>query len=382
MHSSLNSLDDFEALAAGKAIDETANYQWRVARRPVGNVVPDDFAWSASAIPEPSAGEVLLKTYYLGLAPVMRFYMQGTGAAGEKILAPGDVIHGRGVAQIVKSRNPTWREGAVVQGQLGWQTYKVSKMTSQEKFFLMRPNGLSAALGSGVLGMTGLSAHAGLFACGFPETSARIQKGGLSEKGALLEKNCRMVLSGAAGGVGSIVSQIATNVLGCDVVGIAGGPQKCAFILDHGCSAAIDYKGDDIPAKLDELRPDGIDLYFDNVGGETLEACLERLRLHSRVILCGSISEYARKETFSLSNYTRLRATDSRMQGFFVYNHLHNWEVVMDDLTRWIHGGKLKPVQDIEEGFQNMPRALANLYYGRNVGVQCCSVRGEPEEWG
>ncbi|WP_298468714.1 NADP-dependent oxidoreductase [uncultured Erythrobacter sp.] len=348
---------------ASHAIDDDANYQWRIARRPEGNVRPDDFEWHASDIPEPREGEMLLRTHYLGLAPVMRFYMQGTARTGDAMLGPGDVIHGRGVAQIVKSRHPDWREGEVVQGQVGWQTYKVSRMTPQEKFFRMPKNGLPAALGAGVLGMTGLSAHAGLFACGDPR------------------EGDRMVLSGAAGGVGSMVSQMAANVVGCDVVGMAGGPEKCAFIGEHGCTAAIDYKADDIEAMLDELRPDGIDLYFDNVGGETLEACLERLRMHSRIVLCGSISEYTRDVPFKLSNYTRLRATDSVMRGFFVYNHLDRWGQVMDEIAGWIDDGRLKPVQDIEEGFAAMPRALANLYYGANVGVQCCSVRGEPEEW-
>lgn len=359
----MHNLEAFDALAADKRIDDGANYQWRVANRPDGNVVPSDFQWIVGDIPEPGEGEVLLKTHYLGLAPVMRFYMMGGSPSGETELAIGDVIHGRGVGQIIQSRHPDWREGEMVQGQMGWQTYKVSAMTEQEKFFRMPNNGLPAALGSGVLGMTGLSAHAGFFACGDPK------------------EGDQMVLSGAAGGVGSMVSQMAANVTGCDVVGMAGGAEKCSFILEHGCSAAIDYKSDDIADKLDAFCPDGIDLYFDNVGGETLEACLERLRMNARVVLCGSISEYTRDVPFRLSNYTRLRATDSRMQGFFVYNHLRNWERVMDDLAGWIHEGKLNPVQDIEQGFENMPKALANLYYGANVGVQCCSVRGEPEEW-
>ena len=348
---------------ASHAIDDGANYQWRVACRPDGNVRPGDFEWHAEPIPDPGEGEVLLRTHYLGLAPVMRMYMAGTANTGDATLGPGDVIHGRGVAQVVKSRHPDWCEGEIVQGQMGWQTYKVSRMTPQEKFFRMPKNGLPSALGAGVLGMTGLSAHAGLFACGDPK------------------EGDRMVLSGAAGGVGSMVSQMAANVVGCDVVGMAGGPEKCAFIREHGCSAAIDYKSDSIEAKLDELRPDGIDLYFDNVGGETLESCLERLRIHARIVLCGSISEYTRDMPFKLSNYTRLRATDSVMRGFFVYNHLDRWDQVMDEIAGWIADGRLKPVQDIEEGFQSMPRALANLYYGANVGVQCCSVRGEPEEW-
>ena len=264
----------------------------------------------------------------------MRFYMQGTGAAGEKILEPGDIIHGRGVAQIIKSRHPDWHEGEVVQGQLGWQTYKVSAMTDQEKFFRMPHNGLPAALGAGVLGMTGLSAHAGLFACGDPKP------------GDL------MVLSGAAGGVGSMVSQMGANIAGCDVVGMAGGSEKCKFILEHGCTAAIDYKAGDLDAQLDACRPEGIDLYFDNVGGETLAACLERLRMHSRIVLCGSISEYTLDTPFALANYTRLRATDSRMQGFFVYNHLDRWHAVMEDIAAWIQDGRLRPVRTSKSAFK------------------------------
>ena len=349
--------------AIGGAFDDGVNQQWRVARRPEGNVRPDDFAWHEAPIPEAGPGEALLKVHYLGLAPVMRMYILGRTNSGERRLEIGDVIHGRGVAQVVRSRHPDWREGDVVQGQCGWQTYKVTGFTAQEKFFRMPPNGLPAALGAGVLGMTGLSAWAGLFPTGEPRAGDR------------------MVLSGAAGGVGSMVAQIAAHVVGCDVVGIAGGAAKGAFALAHGCSAVIDYRNEDVAAALDRLRPDGIDLYFDNVGGEILQACMERLRLHARVVLCGSISEYTRPVPFALPNYTRLRATDSRMAGFFVYNHLASWHRVMDELAGWIRGGQLKPVQDVIDGFARMPRALAQLYDGRNVGVQCCSVRGEPEGW-
>ena len=364
MSTSDPALEAFDALATGKCIDDARNCQWRVAARPVGNVKATDFAWHETEVPEPGDGEVLLKTLYLGLAPVMRFYMQGTGAAGEAVLGPGDIIHGRGVAQIVRSRHPDWHDGQIVQGQIGWQTYKVSAMTPAEKFFAMPANGLPAALGAGVLGMTGLSAYAGFFHCATPAAGDR------------------MVLSGAAGGVGSLVAQFAANVVGCEVTGLAGGPDKCNFIREHGCTHSIDYKHDDIAVMLERFCPDGIDLYFDNVGGEILSACLERLRLNATVVLCGSISEYTRSTPFALANYTRLRRSDARMQGFFVYNHLHRWRECMTDLAGWIDDGRVRPVQDIEQGFENMPRALARLYYGANVGVQCCSVRGEPDEWG
>jgi NADPH-dependent curcumin reductase CurA len=293
----------------------------------------------------------------------MRMYMTGQSAAGEKPLKPGDVIHGRGVAQVVKSRHPDWREGDVVQGQIGWQTWKLSRMTPGEKMFVMRPNGLSAALGLGILGMTGLSAYAGYILCSDPKPGDR------------------MLLSGAAGGVGSIVAQIAARVVGADVVGIAGGARKCRFVESLGCSGAIDYQAGNVEEAIAAARPDGIDLYFDNVGGEILSAALEHLRPRARILLCGSISEYARELPFALGNYTRLRRTDSSMRGFFVYNHLDRWDEAMEAMADWIRQGLLKPHFDTVHGFANMPKALAALYHGANMGKQICRVGGEPEGW-
>lgn len=339
---------------------EDRNCQWRVAARPVGNVKPTDFAYAEEDIPRPGEGEFLLKTLYLGLAPVMRMYMQGTGAAGERPLQIGDVIHGRGVAEVIESNHPDYQAGEIVQGQCGWQTYKVSSGTKQERFFKCRNYGLPYVLGAGVLGMTGLSAWGGWMGC------AQAKPGDLA------------VVSGAAGGVGSIVVQMA-RIMGCRVIGIAGGPEKCAFIKGLGCEEAIDYKNEDVPSRIAELCPDGLDIYFDNVGGETLAACLENLAYGARIALCGSISEYTRKEPFGLQNYTRLRAVNGTMKGFFVYNHEAEFHQSTDQFAMWIKAGKLKPIQDIEDGFERMPQALARLYEGKNVGVQCCRVRGEPD---
>ena len=245
----MNTLRQFDANACGKEIHDGSNFQWRVARSPQGALLPDDFAWTESPVPEPEPGQVLLKTHYLGLAPVMRMYMQGSAASGETPLRPGDLIHGRGVAQIIKSRHSDWREGDIVQGQIGWQTYKASAMTSAEKMFRVSHHGLPALYACKTLGMTGLSAYAGLFACGEPRADDTL------------------VLSGAAGGVGSIVSQLAANVAGCRVIGIAGGTEKCALIGQQGCVATIDYKSDNLSQRLKELCPGGINCYFDNVGG-------------------------------------------------------------------------------------------------------------------
>lgn len=359
----MNLLASFDELARGKVIDEGRNFQWRVARKPSGELSPADFEWHTSDIPAPGPGQVLLKTHYLGLAPVMRMYMQGTGAAGEAALKPGDVIHGRGVAQIVRSRHPDWAEGQMVQGQLGWQTYKATAMSAQEKMFKVPQQGVPAMLSCKTLSMTGLSAHAGLFACGEPRRGETL------------------VLSGAAGGVGSIVSQLAANVVGCEVIGIAGGAEKCALILEQACTAAIDYKKDNMAERLAALCPQGIDCYFDNVGGQTLSTVLDHLALRARIVLCGSISEYALEQPFALRNYTRLRTKEARMQGFFVYNHIDRWESVMNELASWILSGQLVPKNDITQGFENMPKALARMYAGLNRGAAICDVRGEPKDW-
>ena len=278
---------------------------------------------------------MLLKMRYLGLAPVMRMYMQGLNPSGETPLAVGDVIHGRGVAEVVESNHPDYRSGDIVQGQLGWQTFKATSATPKERFFKCKDYG-------------------------------RPKEGDLA------------VVSGAAGGVGSIVVQM-LKILGCRVIGIAGGPEKCRFIRDLGCEQAIDYKNEDACARVSELCPQGMDLYFDNVGGELLAACLDNLALGARIVLCGSISEYLREQRFALSNYLNLRRVNGSMSGFFVYNYQDRFGDAFDGLAAWIRAGQLKPVQDTVEGFENMPEALARLYDWRNVGVQCCSVRGEPE---
>ncbi len=336
--------------------------QWRVAARPQGNVKPADFAYTEEPIPTPAEGEFLLRTLYLGLRPVMRMYMSGQAVAGEAPLAIGDVIHGRGVAQVVESRHPDYQRGDLVHGQLGWQTWKLSRGTAQERFIKMDYPDLSAALGVGILGMNGYSAWGGLMQCGKP-TAGDV-----------------LVVSAAAGGVGSTVVQLG-RTHGCRVVGIAGGAEKCALVKQLGADAVIDYKSEDVAAQLATYCPDGIDIYFDNVGGDTLSAALEQLAMHARVVLCGSISEYTLDTPYGLTNYTRLRRVNASMHGFFVYNFQELFPQATRELADWVRSGQLSPVQDIVDGFEQMPAALARLYDGHNVGVQICRVRNEENEW-
>ena len=338
--------------------DVRINDQWCVARRPQGNVEAADFERRQCSVGEPGDGEVLLETMYLNLAPVMRMYMSGESAAGETPLAIGDVIHGRGVARVVASRHPDYAAGDVVQGQIGWQTYKISRMSVREKMRKMPDRGLSYSLGVSVLGMSGFSAYFGFVARGQPREGDTV------------------VVSGAAGGVGSIVIQLA-KIHGCHVIGIAGGRQKCG-VIKRWCDETIDYRKGDIEGQIRAAAPDGIDLYFDNVGGETLCACLENLAFGARIVLCGFISEYLLDEPYGLTNYERLQVANATMLGFFVYNHAADFDQGEQALADWVRRGQLEPMEDIVDGFDAMPEGLARLYSHRNVGSALCRVRRGP----
>ncbi len=336
------------------------NRQWRVAARPVGNVKRSDFEYREEPIPTPGDGEFLLETLYLGLVPVMRMYMLGGGAAGEKALEIGDLIHGRGVARVVESNHPDYAPNEIVHGQLGWQTHKVSGGSRGERFIHMRDHGLPVSLGVSTLGMTGFSAYFGFVDCGKPRAGDQV------------------VVSGAGGGVGSVVVQLA-KIFGCRVIAITGGKERCHYVRTLGADDVIDYKSESIDERLADLCPGGLDLVFDNVGGDTLSACMEHLAFGATVVLCGSISEYLSDTPYGLTNYTRLRGAHANMTGFFIYNYESRFAEAETAMARWIKHGSLQVTEDVMDGFDNMPEALARLYDSANAGIQICRVRGEPE---
>lgn len=332
-----------------------------MAQRPVGKPKPEDFLFKEEPIQALGDGEVLLETLYLGIAPVMRMYMMNgpdspNRIAGEAPLEIGDTIHGRGVARVLESRHSAYTVGDVVQGQLGWQTHKVSKMTDAERFLPVTEHDLSYAFAVRILSMTGLTAY----------TSWRYRcDPRLGET---------VLISGAAGGVGHMVVQLA-KADGLRVIGLAGGPDKCAVVTKLGADAVIDYKNEDVGARLDDLAPNGLDIYYDNVGGEILMAALDRLSMGARVLLCGSISEYGRTEPFGLTNYTALRRAEADMRGYFVYNHMHRFEETVRTLSEMIREGAMTPLVDELIGFARMPEALIGVYEGANVGTRCVKVK-------
>lgn len=326
------------------------NRQWTVREHPERELAPKHFQFREVPVPELRDGEALLRTHLLNMAPVMRMYMMRGGGANEAPLEIGDVIHGRGVAEVIDSRHPDHAVGSFVQGQIGWQTYKITRFAKEERFRPLKPHGLPIHYALSALGMTGFSAY-----CGF-----------VSRAGSACGD--RVLISGAAGGVGSLVVQMGRIIGAEQIVGIAGGAEKCALVRELGCDAAIDYKAEDVAERIAGIFPDGMDLYFDNVGGEILEAALDHLAPQARVLLCGSISEYQRETAFAPRNYTNLRAKNADMRGFFVYNHAQEFDAAETAMAEWIRQGKLRVVADEIQGFEKMPEALMGMFTGTGGG--------------
>lgn len=326
------------------------NQQWTVAEHPETVLEATHFNYREVPVPALEDGEALLHTHLLNIAPVMRMYMMRDGAANEAPLEIGDVIHGRGVAEIIDSRHADFSPGSFVQGQIGWQTYKVTRFTKAERFRPLKRHGLPIHCALSALGMTGFSAY-----CGF------VRRAGAA-------RGDRVLVSGAAGGVGSLVVQMARILGAAQIVGIAGGADKCALVCELGCDEAIDYKAENVPARIAENFPDGIDLYFDNVGGEILQAALDCLASRARILLCGSISEFQRETPFAPSNYANLRAKNADMRGFFVYNHAQEFDAAEAAMAKWIREGKLRAVVDEIEGFEKMPDALMGMFTATGGG--------------
>ncbi|HZE68753.1 MAG TPA: NADP-dependent oxidoreductase [Pyrinomonadaceae bacterium] len=328
------------------------NKEIRLARRPTGMPTYDDFAFVETEVPEPREGEVLVRTLYISVDPYLRSRMR----ARRSYVPPfevNEVISSGGIGEIVESRSPAFKPGDIVTGMLGWRLYNVTKAAGLTKVDPRIP--VTAALG--VLGMPGLTAYFGLLDIGQPKAGETV------------------LVSGAAGAVGVAVCQIA-KIKGCRVVGIAGGEEKNRYICDKlGVDAAIDYKAGDISVALREACPNGIDVYFDNVGGEVSDAALPLIRQGARIIICGQISIYnVDAPDIGLRPQPYLLVNRAMMKGFIITDYMARFADGVRELSQWFAEGKLKNVETIVEGFENTPKAFIGLFTGENLGKQIVKV--------
>lgn len=328
-----------------------------LASRPEGMVSPDNFRLEEVPLPEPRPGEVLVRQICMSLDPYMRGRMNATAGYAANVEI-GETMVGGGVGQVVKSLTPAFAEGDIVEGGLGWQEYSVPPM---ERLRKIDPALAPISTANGVLGMPGMTAYFGLLHVGQPQPGETV------------------VVSAASGAVGGIVGQIA-KIMGCRVVGVAGSPEKCAYVVDElGFDACINYKTDDLDAGFAEHCPGGIDVYFENVGGKVYDAVTRNVALGARIAVCGGIAEYNLTEPELVPRNNRFFITmRARMQGFLVYDFHHLWPTALPRMAGWIADGKLKYREDWVEGFENAPDAFVRLFQGENFGKLLVRVAPDP----
>jgi len=328
-------------------MSERKNRQWRLAARPVGNFKDSDFRWTEEPVRSLEDGEILVHSQYLSLDPTNR------GWAARDTYLPavklGDVMRGGAIGVVEESRNSNFAVGDHVSGLLGWQEYAVVDGAGVGK--LPQIPGLPMTAHLGLFGHIGLTAYYGLLDVGQPKAGETL------------------VVSAAAGAVGSLVGQIG-KIVGCRVVGIAGSDEKCCWLTgDLGFDAAINYKKENIAEALKRNCPNGIDVDFENVGGEILDALLLQINLGARISLCGMISQYNAIEGASgPSNLFMLIVKRARMQGFLVSDYMNRAAEAMSQLGKWYLEGKIKYRVDVVEGLEQAPTAVNKLFDGSNTG--------------
>jgi NADPH-dependent curcumin reductase CurA len=324
------------------------NHQFQLAARPVGLPKSSDWLYAEQPIPQPGDGEVLVKVQYVSLDPAMRGWMNDSRSY-IKPVEIGDVMRAFAAGEVIASNDPDLAVGDHVGGLLGVQEYAA---VHGKGVFKVDTALAPLPVYLGTLGMPGVTAYFGLLDIGRPEEGETV------------------VVSGAAGAVGGLVGQIA-KLKGARAVGIAGGPQKCAALVeDLGFDAAIDYKSQDVAEALREHCPKGIDVYFDNVGGEILDAALARLARHARVVICGAISQYngSAEEVYGPKNYMSLLVNHATMTGFVMSDYLDRWGEAVTEMGKWLASGELISREDIAEGLENFPEVLLRLFSGENMG--------------
>lgn len=321
-----------------------------LVRRPQGVPVPEDFALAEAPMPEPGDGEMLVKMRVGSLDAAIRGFLDDRPSYLPPV-ALGAPINGMSLGEIVASRNADWPVGTLVRTMATWSDHYVidGNALGLEAVHPQPGNDLHHYMGA--LGPVGLTAWVGLFAVGEAKPGETV------------------VVSAAAGATGSTVGQIA-KARGCKVIGLVGSAQKAQTILDLGFDAAIDYRATpDIAAEIAKIAPDGVDVYYDNVGGETLEAILPLMRLHGRIAVCGMIGQYNDADhPHGVKTLWQLVVNRIRMQGFITYDYPQVLDQAQRELDAWAADGTLRPLANVRQGFEKLPQAFIDLMSGRTIG--------------
>lgn len=333
-----------------------SNTQVLFRSRPDGLPSENNFEIVKNAVPEAGDGQVLRRTIYLSLDPYMRGRMSTARSYAEPARL-GEPMVGSTISEVIESKNPRYRAGDVVLGFDGWQAWAVSDGKGLRK---LDPAEAPISYAVGVLGMPGLTAWVGLLDIGRPKEGETV------------------VVSAAAGAVGSIAGQIA-KIKGCRVVGTAGSDEKCAFVVnDLGFDACINYKTEDLSAALKAACPGGIDIYFDNVGGAVLQAVLKRINVHARIPLIGLISQYNDVKPSPGPNLGSVLANRALIQGMIIFDHVDRMPDFLRDMAQWLREGRVRYREDIVQGLENAPRAFIGLLQGENIGKRVVQVAADP----
>lgn len=334
----------------------TMNKQLKLAKRPVGMPDADTWVLESNPIPEISEGQILIRNHYISLDPAMRGWMNDMKSYIPPVQI-GEVMRAGSVGEVIKSKNPKFKVGDFVSTWGGVQQYSVD---DGERAYTVDPKLAPLPVYIGTLGMPGMTAYFGI-----------IQEGKIKEGDVVL-------VSGGEGAVGSVVGQIA-KIKGCRVVGIAGGPEKCKYMIDVlGFDGAIDYKNENVNAGIKRECPKGIDVYFDNVGGEILDAALANLRMRARIVICGAISQYNNRESVQgPKNYLSLLVNRASMQGMVVMDYAKDYGKAAMEMGQWMAQGKLKSREDIYEGIENFRETFMRLFTGEKMGKLVLKVLEE-----
>lgn len=324
----------------------TENRQIRLASRPLGTPSAENWSFAKGPVPVPGEGEMLLRTLYISVDPAMRGWISEQRSYIEPV-AINEVMRAGGIAEVVESHNPKFQKGDFVSALTGVQDYSLSDGKGVVK---VDPKIAPLPTFLGGLGMPGMTAYFGLLDLGQPKEGETV------------------LVSGAAGAVGGLVGQIA-KIKGLRAVGIAGGPDKCQYLLDLGYDAAVDYKAGNLYPDLKRACPNGVDIFFDNVGGDILDAALARINRGARILICGAISQYNNLEAVKgPKNYLALLSMRARMEGFVVFDYAPRYASAAVDLANWAAKGQLVFKEDIVEGLETFPETFNKLFKGENFG--------------